>query len=487
MRSARGLVRPAVVLPIVASSGLLLGVVLATAGVRTVWLAPVAVAVGAFSAILLAARPLWACAVLVASSSFGNASIPSGRLGLQVVHLLTATTVLSVLLGLRQGRLRIPHPVATPVRRTLLAAASFVVWVVLATTLSVDPMRSFKSATTLLAGLLVAWSIVIVAQNPKDLRFVLEAFVLGSLPLSIQAMLQAGDARSVFSGAVVSDRPSGYFAEPNALGLFCAIVMLVSLGLWIWSPTWQARSVSLAGGTAGLLATLALAASLSRGAWLGAVLGLLTFIALYHPVVRVLARVGLFVLAAWLFASVSGVFGSLPSILVARMGTLAGGESNPYDVRPLTWAEALRQFSESPILGHGPGSFAVLSASWPSEIQFYPRVHAHNGLLTMATETGLVGVAAVLAVVVFSTVATLRTPGRDPIRIALFSSLVAVGGHLFVDYPLRNPVLMLTVWSVLGLLLASVEVGRRTSRSGTPSSGADAVLSGLAPVGREHE
>jgi hypothetical protein len=34
--------------------------------------------------------------------------------------------------------------------------------------------------------------------------------------------------------------------------------------------------------------------------------------------------------------------------------------------------------------------------------------------------------------------------------------MAALLGHLTVDYPLRNPTLMITVWAVLGLLLAAV-------------------------------
>ena len=34
-------------------------------------------------------------------------------------------------------------------------------------------------------------------------------------------------------------------------------------------------------------------------------------------------------------------------------------------------------------------------------------------------------------------------------------ALVALSVHLMVDYPIRNPVLMITAWSVTGLLLAA--------------------------------
>jgi O-antigen ligase len=38
-----------------------------------------------------------------------------------------------------------------------------------------------------------------------------------------------------------------------------------------------------------------------------------------------------------------------------RLTTIVSGENNPYDSRPLIWAEAQRLIWERPVLGWGPG------------------------------------------------------------------------------------------------------------------------------------
>jgi hypothetical protein len=117
------------------------------------------------------------------------------------------------------------------------------------------------------------------------------------------------------------------------------------------------------------------------------------------------------------------------------------------------------------VVGNGPGSFLVLSGQSGSELQFYPRKHAHNGLLTVAAEMGSAGVLSVLGLVVTAMLAVRAKARRLRVtrRWADLGSLAgaagamaALLGHLTVDYPLRNPTLMVTVWAVLGLLLAAV-------------------------------
>jgi putative inorganic carbon (HCO3(-)) transporter len=168
-------------------------------------------------------------------------------------------------------------------------------------------------------------------------------------------------------------------------------------------------------------------------------------------------------LAGLLAFSSSGPVG----VVLDRLTSVSDPGGNPYDVRPITWGEALREFSEQPVLGNGPGTFGVLSAQSPSELQFYPREHAHNGLLTISAETGSVGAIALIGLGV-TLVVTVRGGARRLRATHRFedlgvlaggaAALAALTGHLTVDFPLRNPVLMVTVWAVIGVVLAATAV-----------------------------
>ncbi len=79
--------------------------------------------------------------------------------------------------------------------------------------------------------------------------------------------------------------------------------------------------------------------------------------------------------------------------------TMAAGLAN--DVRPQIWAVAWPAFLEAPWLGHGFGReiletrFAVIKPATPNHP---PVEHAHNLFIDMALELGVVGLAALLAV-----------------------------------------------------------------------------------------
>jgi O-antigen ligase len=154
-------------------------------------------------------------------------------------------------------------------------------------------------------------------------------------------------------------------------------------------------------------------------------------------------------------------------VVLDRVTSVGDPNGNPYDVRPITWHEAVREFSDRPVLGNGAGSFSVLSGQSPSELQFYPREHAHNGLLTVAAEMGSVGALSLIGMVVSVAFAIRRRASRlraarrwDDLGVLAggAGALAALAGHLVVDYPLRNPVLMITVWAVLGLVLAATAI-----------------------------
>ena len=128
------------------------------------------------------------------------------------------------------------------------------------------------------------------------------------------------------------------------------------------------------------------------------------------------------------------------------------------------WAEALREIGAEPVTGYGPGSFPVASIRSASESSTVFAGHAHNFLLTWGAETGIVGVLIILgfcwALVVTGHRALkatrVRANRRDRILISgIAGSLISVFGQGFVDYNMRNTVIHLAVWAVIGMLLAA--------------------------------
>lgn len=448
---------------VIACAGVLGGLALASLGQATSTAAvPLAVA-AAVGVVLVLVRPLWACALVFATTAFGNNGLPGAPLGLQIVHgvcvLALAAVLFSVVSGAPADRVRRPE-----LRLPLLFSAALVFGAVLSTATSIDSEKSGKVAATLATGLLITVAMIVVGRTGRQLRILLAVAALGSLLVTVPALADARNLTAVYGGAIVKNRPTTAFADPNELGSYAAMSFLLALG---WLIAARGRREQAVAGVAALASVAALALSLSRGAWLGAAVGLVALVVIHPKARRPVAAVAL----AGVTATLAGLL-MFPSsgpveVVLHRVTSVSDPAGNPYDVRPITWQEALREFSERPVLGNGPGSFSVLSAQSPSELQFYPRMHAHNGLLTVAAEMGsfgalaLIGMAVTLVIAVRGRARRLRAAHRwDDLGVLAggAAALSALAAHLVVDYPLRNPVLMVTVWAVVGMVLAATAI-----------------------------
>jgi O-antigen ligase len=228
-----------------------------------------------------------------------------------------------------------------------------------------------------------------------------------------------------------------------------------------------------------LVATLGLelvylAATRTRGAWLGAAAGMLTVIALSR--------------ARWPRAAVGFAVGA---VALAGVAALVPGQKNPLyvgdskrlasavevaeqslDPRSVAlrtrlglWRRTLRMIGDHPILGVGPGSWpiqfpryaepdasrdGVLSAS------LAPR-QAHDDLLERTAETGLVGLAALAALgaaVFVSVRRSLRAADERarPSTAAAAGALVALAGVGVTGFPLEMPATLALGGVALGLV-----------------------------------
>ncbi|MDQ1654614.1 MAG: hypothetical protein QOI35_3814 [Cryptosporangiaceae bacterium] len=425
-------------------------------GAALLTIAVLAVVVGVF------VRPLLACALVFAAVAIGNRQLDNLAQGLQVIHLISALALIAVafalLAGLPADRLSRPEA-----RLPLLFGIAVIVVAAVSTALSVSPDKSIRMAATLAIGFLLTCAVVVTARTGHSLRILVGAAVTGSLFVTVPAILGAGQLSAVYGGSIVKHRPTGVaFTDPNELGSYAAIMAVLALG-WILAARHRAERAAAA--VAGAGAFLALALSLSRGAWFGTALGVGVIVILHPKARRPAGWIALGCVLAGALAVLVLPSKGVTTIIADRVTSVSDPSGNPYDVRPVTWREAIREFGHAPVVGNGPGSFLVLSGSSGSELQFYPRKHAHNGLLTVAAEMGSAGVLSVLGLVVTAMLA-VRAKGRR-LRVTrrwgdlgslagAAGAMAALLGHLTVDYPLRNPTLMITVWAVLGLLLAAV-------------------------------
>ncbi|MBI2940503.1 MAG: O-antigen ligase family protein [Chloroflexi bacterium] len=230
-------------------------------------------------------------------------------------------------------------------------------------------------------------------------------------------------------------RAFGTFGQPNPYAGYLETVFPVALALTLFgwprpsppqsspqpSPTgrgllslgrgsnWRWR---LAAVTAALTA-VALAMSMSRGGWLGLASGAVVGTLLLG---RFPGRLGP-ALRLGVFISVLGgllaAFGLLPTTVTARLASIVGS-FGVFDARGVVptaanwavvervahWQSAAEMFLAQPLLGVGPGHYAVVYRAY-AILPFWRDSlgHAHNIYLNVAAETGVVGLVGYLAMV----------------------------------------------------------------------------------------
>jgi O-antigen ligase len=430
---------------------------------------PVAAIVAVPAILLLAvaaiSRPALAVCLVPLSLPIGQIQLPG--VPLRVVGLTTlAATGLVAAWCLATRRSVLP-------RSTLLFSVGLVVLSALVSTLfAVDPAGALRLDGDYLLGFALAVTVTVACADRRSLQVVVACTCAAGTVVCATSLTSASQLRVHYGGAVVDNRATGIFGQPNELGAFAAITVLLGAALLV--SLRRRDPLRLVAGAAVLSGAGAVLVSLSRGAWLGVGLGLVVLLVLAPRARRVVTRGRHLAVAAGVLAVTLVAVPSQPllSIVAGRAASLVDGRRNPYDNRPAIWREALRQIAAHPVLGVGPGGYPLAAGVRPSQVGSVAPEHAHNLALTMAAEQGLLGVLALAGAVCVATVAVVRTVrlyrarhgaqcgtgGRELLAGAV-AALTAVLGQGLVDYPLRNPVLATMVWLLVGLLAAMVSGG----------------------------
>ena len=257
---------------------------------------------------------------------------------------------------------------------------------------------------------------------------------------------------------------SGFFVWHNQMAGF--LLLLIPLLAVLLGKTENTRIKILFSGSI-LLAILAMVLSYSRGGWI-----ILTLQAAL--IFLMLKKKGMkyFLLFLLLTAGVvSFALWSQPT-LVNRLASIPREYSSLENLvdsqRFLTWSTGTRIFLEYPIFGVGPGAFGSVYASFQDVPWLYSR-NAHNHLLQILTETGLLGF--LLFILLLGSVIKLFAKGkiREEKEI-YYGCLISISGlllHSLIDYDLSTVSLYIFFWLLTGVSLGLLK-----------SSSSEFILSG---------
>lgn len=400
--------------------------------------------------------PRWGVVAVFVTFPVGSLATPLG--GLQLIELTLAGVVTVVALSrLGMGRAPLPWP------SQMWWVVALVAWTLVALPSALDQSLALKQIAALAGAAIFALVVVAACRDMRDVRIILIGMVAVAASIAAGAFLQGGDLQSTFGGSRVAGRAVSSFDHSNQLGTLSAMCVLITVGLLSGARTTRGR-------VTGVIALIVLiggqALTLSRGAWIGTVVGLV-FLAIILPNARK-ALIGLAVPLAAVALTIAVIAPGSTQIEVIGQRFESLTVRSPYDDRPAIWEEAVREIVDDPLTGQGPGNFPVASVRSGSGANTVFAYHAHNILLTWTAESGIPAALLIIGFSLSLTIAvvhTTRRRGEGPsdasdraVMAGMGAALVALIAQGLVDFTLRNTVILYAVWAVIGCLLAGIRI-----------------------------
>jgi O-antigen ligase len=266
---------------------------------------------------------------------------------------------------------------------------------------------------------------------------------------------------------------AGYMnmAWPLAIALFG--FWILDFGLSMRSKIQNPKSkmfLVLGSGCLALLLLAGLAASLSRGAWVGAAGGVIGMALALGPRAR---RWALAALALGALALALGGTGLLPEVVANRLASItryvAIFDAGTIAITPQNFAVVERMaqmqagwsmFLAHPLTGIGPGNYTIAYPAFAVGTWYASRGHAHNYYIHMLAETGIIGGLAYLALLAgvarqaLAAVRAARSAIWRSAAIGCCGIIAAVVGHdLFENlHVLSMGIQLAAIWCLLIIL-----------------------------------
>jgi tetratricopeptide (TPR) repeat protein len=315
------------------------------------------------------------------------------------------------------------------------------VWYVLQDSLA----NGALSRDTLVDGLLISGFIIVVIGYWK-----LQSWLTKFLTLGLSVMLP---------------RPSSVFENPNFLSAFLIVLLPFLFSRIVLAPSRHARILL---GIFAVLALLQLFLTYSRAAWLGMAAGTAVWLGLMLAHKGLLSRSALntwwrrqsrlWHTALLITATLTLLGGAVIIVIFVRSFSETGRTAN---LRTDIYTAAIELFAEKPITGQGLFTFGRGLVRLPDVQPDRPHSHAHDAVLQIAAELGIIGLMALTATLIIMT-RMMRghwqlMQGRDRLMLAgAIAAVAAFAVDQLGDMPSMMPAIALTGLIALIAALAPV-------------------------------
>nr|WP_272878443.1 O-antigen ligase family protein [Clostridium sp. Cult3] len=227
------------------------------------------------------------------------------------------------------------------------------------------------------------------------------------------------------------------------------MIIPISASLFWYSKKIHKKAIFL---ITSLILTIALVLTLSRGGWVGFAFGIFIFIILIEK--KLLLSIIPIVLAGVYF---------LPQSIVNRILTIGnlGDSSNAYRIR--LWKITLEIIRDNWLVGVGFG-YIPFKTTFETYIRTMPAYHSHNTYLQTMGEMGILGlIVFIMLIFVLYKYGIKRLMKQEDRYIrtmagGVLAGLAALLAHGAVESVLYLPKIIITFWTLVGLILALMRI-----------------------------
>jgi putative inorganic carbon (hco3(-)) transporter len=414
-------------------------------------LVTLALVLGVLLCILLLRKPVWGAYALVLSVPIQDVlPLPGGVTVTQILFVLVIG-IWWMWMSIRRDR----RIVLTPISITLLL---FVVATLLSLGVTTSLPDSLAEISRWMVTILSYIIIVNSVQTRREMNGLIVVMLIAGLSEALLGLGQAysGIGPASFNVGGLLTRAYGTIGAPNSFAGYInmSLPLALALSAYFWGRwvsarrsaplldrpsymSWRHLRAPVLMSTVALILFWTMLTTLSRGAWLGLVFGVLVMVlslgkrAAGAFAVLMAGAILLMVLSSAnaLPPAVSGRFGQLVSQIAVfdPRGVTPTPEDYALVERMVHWQVAGNMFLSSPWVGVGIGNFNVLFNKFGVQGWPYSRGHAHNYYLNLLAEVGLVGLAFYTIMLITAFVVGYRALHRVRARGDTYGEAVVIG------------------------------------------------------------
>jgi O-antigen ligase len=346
----------------------------------------------------------------------------------------------------------------------------FISWVLISTSWSVSTTATLASAGRYALDALLFVIIFTAIRTPRQLGWVLIAFVLGAAVAAIHGIVAP-------TGEEAAGRLGSDILDPSQLS--AVLVSGAALSIAVIVLFRDSPLLRVAAAIIGVFSVVAISLTASRGgvvALSAAMIGAILIGGRWRiPILILVATFG--TMTYIYFTAVA------PSYIRERIISPNVGQEKIQEGRTTLWQVAWRAFEANPAEGVGSGNFSLVSRNYLLEpgvlartdeiVGDNPKV-VHNSYLEVATELGVIGFVLFMVVVLFSLGAMLKSArlfrliGDNRMQAVALCIAVALIGDLAALFFISDQYSK-QLWLLMGLgpvLLAMARTAKQRADSG---------------------